>query len=84
MLTLATDALTYMSYPIESCQMPNNELHYGDTLYLPYIDGPYSVLIPDTLEDNALFLNRFIYEDSFPELAEFKLPSEQTSSSKAE
>ena len=84
MLTLATDALTYMSYPIESCQMPNNELHYGDTLYLPYIDGPYSVLIPDTLEDNALFLNRFIYEDSFPELAEFKLPSEQTSSSEAE
>lgn len=84
MLTLATDALTYMSYPIESCQMPNNELHYGDTLYLPYIDGPYSVLIPDTLEDNALFLNRFIYEDSFPELAKFKLPSEQTSSSEAE
>ena len=84
MLTLATDALTYMSYPIESCQMPNNELHYGDTLYLPYIDGPYSVLIPDTLEDNMLFLNRFIYEDSFPELAEFKLPSEQTSSSEAE
>lgn len=80
MLTLATDALTYMSYPIETCQMPNNELHYGDTLYLSYIDGPYSVLVPDTLEDNALFLNRFIYEDSFPELMEFKLPSEQASS----
>ncbi len=84
MLTLATDALTYMSYPIETCQMPNNELHYGDTLYLSYIDGPYSVLVPDTLEDNVLFLNRFIYEDSFPELAEFKLPSEQTTSSEAE
>lgn len=84
MLTLATDALTYMSYPIETCQMPNNELHYGDTLYLSYIDGPYSVLVPDTLEDNVLFLNRFIYEDSFPELAEFKLPSEQTTFSEAE
>ena len=84
MLTLATDALTYMSYPIETCQMPNNELHYGDTLYLSYIDGPYSVLVPDTLEDNVLFLNRFIYEDSFPELAEFKLPSAQTTSSEAE
>lgn len=81
MLTLATDALTYMSYPMETCQMPNNELHYGKTLYPEYIKGPYSVLIPDTLEDNALYLNRFIYEDSFPELAEFKLPSEKADTS---
>ena len=81
MLTLATDALTYMSYPMETCQMPNNELHYGETLYPEYIGGPYSVLIPDTLEDNALYLNRFIYEDSFPELAEFKLPSEKANTS---
>lgn len=81
MVTLAKDALTYMSYSMESAQIPNNELHYGDTLYLSYISGPYSVLIPDTLEDNALYLNRFIYEDSFPELAEFKLPSEKNSTS---
>ena len=77
MVTLAKDALTYMSYSMESAQVPHNELHYGETLYPSYIGGPYSVLIPDTLEDNALYLNRFIYEDSFPELAEFKLPSEE-------
>lgn len=77
MLALASNALTYMGYSMETCQLPNNELHYGATLYPEYIGQAYSVLIPDTLEDNVLFLNRFIYEDSFPELAAFKLPSEQ-------
>lgn len=81
MLALASNALTYMGYSMETCQMPNNELHYGATLHPEYIGQDYSVLIPDTLEDNVLFLNRFIYEDSFPELAEFKLPSEQEAES---
>ena len=81
MLALASNALTYMGYSMETCQMPNNELHYGATLHPEYIGQDYSVLIPDTLEDNVLFLNRFIYEDSFPELAEFKLPSEKEAES---
>ena len=62
---------------METCQIPNNELHYSDTLYPAHIGEPYSVLIPDTLQDNVLYLNRFIYEDSFPELAAFELPSEK-------
>lgn len=81
MVALASNALTYMGYSMETCQMPNNELHYGATLHPEYIGQDYSVLIPDTLEDNVLFLNRFIYEDSFPELAEFKLPSEKEAES---
>lgn len=81
MLALASNALTYMGYSMETCQMPNNELHYGATLHPEYFGQDYSVLIPDTLEDNVLFLNRFIYEDSFPELAEFKLPSEKEAES---
>lgn len=81
MVTLATDSLTYMNYSMETCQVPNNELHYGATLYPPHIGEAYSVLVPDTLEDNVLYLNRFIYEDSFPELAAFKLPSEMEESS---
>ena len=81
MLALASNALTYMGYSMETCQVPNNELHYGATLHPSHIGQAYSVLIPDTLEDNVLFLNRFIYEDSFPELAEFKLPSEKEAES---
>lgn len=81
MVTLAKDSLTYMNYSMETCQIPNNELHYGATLYPPHIGEAYSVLVPDTLEDNVLYLNRFIYEDSFPELAAFKLPSEMEESS---
>ena len=77
MVTLAKDSLTYMNYSMETCQIPNNELHYSDTLYPAHIGEPYSVLIPDTLQDNVLYLNRFIYEDSFPELAAFELPSEK-------
>ena len=76
MLTLAKDALTYMSYPIESAQVPHDELHYGETLHPAHIGAPYSVLIPD-IEENTLYLNHFLYEDSFPELADYKLPSER-------
>lgn len=84
MVTLAKDSLTYMNYSMETCQVPNNELHYGATLRPAHIGQDYSVLVPDTLEDNALYLNRFIYEDSFPELAAFKLPSEMGESSDSE
>ena len=84
MVTLAKDSLTYMNYSMETCQVPNNELHYSTTLYPPHIGQAYSVLIPDSLEDNVLYLNRFIYEDSFPELAAFKLPSETESDSSSQ
>lgn len=84
MVTLAKDSLTYMNYSMETCQVPNNELHYSTTLYPPHIGQAYSVLIPDSLEDNVLYLNRFIYEDSFPELAAFKLPSEIESDSSSQ
>lgn len=84
MVTLAKDSLTYMNYSMETCQVPNNELHYSTTLYPPHIGQAYSVLIPDSLEDNVLYLNRFIYEDSFPELAAFKLPSETESASSSQ
>lgn len=88
MLTLATDALTYMGYPMETCQIPNNELHIAqritdhsgvqDVLLLQTMDGR------NTQEDTKLFLNRFIYEDSFPELAAFKLPSEEEDSASSD